>query len=120
MLVSLGGSFLEYRRFMRLCILRLFMSWAKKRKPANANIRFNIPPVMLFHQVKHNTARIIFPTAKASTIHGRYLPILIKTVSRSMTLSSFAVLGTALEDDASFSGIWVFLLYNKYFNYEQR
>src|SRR5688572_21469061 len=112
MLVSLGDSFLECCRLMLcLCILRLLMSWAKKRKPANANTRFNIPPVMLFHQVKHNTARIIFPAAKASTIHGRYFPIFIKRVSRSMTPSSFAVLGSALEDDASFSGMWYFLLY---------
>jgi hypothetical protein len=37
-----------------------------------------------------------------------------------MTRSSFAVLGTALEDDASFSGIWVFSNVQQIFNYEQK
>jgi hypothetical protein len=64
---------------------------------------------MLFHIVKQSTARIIFPVAKTSTIHGRYLPIFIKTVSIIITPSIFFVLGIALEDDGSFSGMQVCL-----------
>jgi hypothetical protein len=57
------------------------------------------------HIVMQSTARIIFPVAKTSTIHGRYLPIFIKTVSIIITPSIFFVLGIALEDDGSFSGM---------------
>jgi hypothetical protein len=80
-------------------------------KPAVANTRFTIPPAKLFHHVKQNTARIILNAAKASTIHGRYLPIFIKKVRITITPSSFAVLGIALsdDDDESFSTIWVSL-----------
>src|SRR5215218_2233028 len=81
-------------------------------KPAVANTRFTIPPAKLFHHVKQNTARIILNAAKASTIHGRYLPIFIKKVRITITPSSFAVLGIALsddDDDESFSAIWVTL-----------
>src|SRR5215213_2043811 len=77
----------------------------KKIKPAIANTKLIIPPSMLFHIVKQSTARIIFPVAKTSTIHGRYLPIFIKTVSIIITPSIFFVLGIALEDDGSFSGM---------------
>jgi hypothetical protein len=80
-------------------------------KPAIANIRFTIPPAMLFHHVKQKTAKVIFTAAKASTIHGRYFPIFIKKLSKIMTPSSFDVLGIELEDEdgESFSDIQVYL-----------
>jgi hypothetical protein len=77
--------------------------------PAIANMRFTIPPVMLFHNVKESTEMIIFTVANASTIHGRYLPIFIKNVRIVITPSICAVLGREFEDRESVSGIQICL-----------
>lgn len=77
--------------------------------PAIANMRFTIPPVMLFHNVKESTEMIIFTVANASTIHGRYLPIFIKNVRIVITPSICAVLGKEFEDRESVSGIQIYL-----------
>jgi hypothetical protein len=73
--------------------------------PAIANMRFTIPPVMLFHKVKESTVMVILTAANASTIHGRYLPIFIKNVRILITPSICAVLGREFEDRESVSGI---------------
>ena len=79
--------------------------------PAIANMRFTIPPVMLFHNVKESTEMIIFTVANASTIHGRYLPIFIKNVRIVITPSICAVLGREFEDRESVSVIQICLYY---------
>jgi hypothetical protein len=80
--------------------------------PAIANMRFTIPPVMLFHNVKESTEMVILTPANASTIHGRYLPIFIKKVRIVITPSICAVLGREFEDRESVSGIQICLYCN--------
>jgi len=68
-------------------------------------MELNIPHPILCHQKKESKATVKLIRAKISTIHGRYLPIFVKRVSKDIIASSFAVLGIALVEgeDGSFS-----------------